>query len=177
MKQLLTIFFVALFACAEAQVLVPKGTAQTEPRLARYSFCISLLPSPNSGPVSYGIHRLSPDGSVDVTFLRYETFLRQFGGGEESRANPDRIDYMELHNISQMTIKELWKLRYALYPFGKSPDTGWGKESGVPSEAQMQMLAKYGIERVGDVVYGENLINLLLDIQNPTWLEQYKAAR
>ena len=47
----------------------------------------------------------------------------------------------------------------------------------MPSEAQMQILAKYGVERIGDVIYGENLMNLLIDMENPTWVQIYKNAQ
>ncbi len=162
----------------ECQVLKPR-TEQPQPvaRMARYSFCVSLLPSANSGAVCYGIHRQAPDGTVEISFLRYETFLRQFGGSEPSRANPDRDDLMAVYSIKQQTIKDLWKLRYALYPFGKSQETGWGQANGVPNDAQMQILAKYGIERISDVIYGDNLIMLLRDLEDPAWIARYQNAK
>lgn len=178
MKHILAILMLvaAMDLCAQP-ILVRKGEANLEPRLSRYSFCVSLLPAPNSAPVSYGIHQLAPDGTVNVTFMRYESFLRQFGGAEQSRANPDHVDFMEKFGISQKSIRELWKLRYASYPFGKSKEPGWGRECGVPSDGQMQVLKQYGIENVGDVIYGDSLLHLLMDMENPAWVEQYKAAK
>lgn len=160
-----------------AQVLTPKKDAVVAPRLSRLSFCISLNVSANSGAVSYGIHKLTPDGDQEITFVNYDTFLRQFSGNEESRANPNRVNLMELHGISRETIKELWKLRYASYPFGKSEEVGWGRENGVPTDGQMKILERYGIKSIGDVVYGDNLINLLKDMENPAWVSEYMRAK
>ena len=53
----------------QAQVLAPKGSIEMKPRLSRYSFCISLNPSANSGAVSYGIHKLAPDSTQEVNFI------------------------------------------------------------------------------------------------------------
>lgn len=177
MKHLLTLMLIIAGLNLNAQILVRKGEAQLETRLSRISFCISLLPSSNSEPVSYGIHRLCPDGKAEVTHLSFDAFLRQFCGYEESRANPDRINYMEEYGISQATIKNLWKLRYATYPFGKSNEPGYGRECGVPTDGQMQMLKQYGIEFVGDAVFGESLFNLLKDFENPAWINKYSAAK
>ena len=162
---------------AQAQVLAPKGTVEIKPRLSRFSFCISLNPSANSGAVSYGIHKLAPDSTQEITFITYDTFLRQFSGGEESRANPYRINFFEKEGITRQTIKDLWKLRYASYPFGKSEEIGWGGEKGIPTDGQMRILAQYGIKFIGDAVYGDNLIKLLKDMENATWVGEYMRAK
>ena len=164
---------------ASGQIIVPKrdkASIEQAPQ-PEYSFCISLLPTANGGTVSYGIHMLTVDKKVKTTFLTFDTFIRQFSGSEPSRANPDRINNLKNNEINVQTVKDLWKLRYATYPFGKSPEKGWGGQTGMPSEAQMQILAKYGVERIGDVIYGENLMNLLIDMENPTWVQIYKNAQ
>lgn len=177
MKRLLTFILVIAGLNLNAQILVRKGEANIEPRLSRFSFCISLLPAPNSGAVSYGIHKLCPDGKVEVTFLNFDAFIRQFSGHEESRANPDRINYMEEYGISQESISKLWKLRYAIYPFGDSKEPGWGRDCGVPTDGQMQILKQYGVEFVGDAIYGDNLFKLLKDMENPSWVSQYQQTK
>lgn len=178
MKKLIVILMVMMGMAVQAQIIVPKrDKASIQTPQPEYSFCISLLPTANGGTVSYGIHMLTVDKKVKVTFLTFDTFLRQFSGSEPSRANPDRINNLKNNDINVQTIKDLWKLRYATYPFGKSPEKGWGGQTGMPSEAQMQILAKYGVERIGDVIYGENLMNLLIDMENPTWVQIYKNAQ
>ena len=178
MKKLVVILMVMMGMAVQAQIIVPKrDKASIQTPQPEYSFCISLLPTANGGTVSYGIHMLTVDKKVKVTFLTFDTFIRQFSGSEPSRANPDRINNLKNNEINLQTIKDLWKLRYATYPFGKSPEKGWGGQTGMPSEAQMQILAKYGVERIGDVIYGENLMNLLIDMENPTWVQIYKNAQ
>lgn len=178
MKKLIVILMVMMGMAVQAQIIVPKrDKASIQSPQPEYSFCISLLPTANGGTVSYGIHMLTVDKKVKVTFLTFDTFIRQFSGSEPSRANPDRINNLKNNEINLQTIKDLWKLRYATYPFGKSPEKGWGGQTGMPSEAQMQILAKYGVERIGDVIYGENLMNLLIDMENPTWVQIYKNAQ
>ena len=164
---------------AQAQVLIPKGQDNPDAyHLTRYSFCISLMPTAGLDAVSYGIHCLPYEQKRGtVRFVNYETFLRQFGGGEDSKANPDRIDLFEAHGINQFTLKDLWKLRYATYPFGNSKALGWGGENGVPSEGQMQILSQYGMQFLSDVIYGDNLIRLLKDMQDAKWVGDYMNAK
>lgn len=177
MKRLLTLLLVVAGLNLNAQILVRKGEAKIEPRLSRFSFCISLLPAANSGPVSYGIHRLRPDGKSEVTYVKYDAFFRQFSGYEESRANPDKVNFMEIYGISQESIKDLWKLRYSVYPFGNNNEPGWGRDCGAPSDGQMLILKKYGVEYVGDVIYGDSLIMLLKDMNDPAWVGKYRQAK
>jgi|GEM_PF-1434253 len=163
---------------AESQIIVPKrDNADILSDRPVYSFCISMLPTPNSGIICYGIHMMTVDNKPEINFVKFDTFIRQFNGSEPSRANPDRTNLLKKHGIDIQTIKDIWKLRYAIYPFGKSQEKGWGGQNGMPSEAQMQILAKYGIVNIGDVVYGENLIRLLTDMEDPTWLQIYKNAQ
>ncbi|MBO7145160.1 MAG: hypothetical protein J6W13_10085 [Salinivirgaceae bacterium] len=178
MKKLIVALMVMMGLQAQAQVLIPKGQDNPDAyHLARYSFCISLMPTAGLDAVSYGIHCLPYQGKGTVRFVNYETFLRQFGGGEESKANPDRIDLFEAHGINQFTLKDLWKLRYATYPFGNSKALGWGGENGVPSEGQMQILSQYGMQFLSDVIYGDNLIRLLKDMQDSQWVGEYMSAK
>ena len=178
MKKLIVILMVMMGLQAQAQVFVPKGKTNPDAyRLARYSFCVSLMPTSGLEPVSYGIHCLTSEGKATVRFVTYESFLRQFGGAEPSKANPDRIDMFEVHGIDQFTIKDLWKLRYAVYPFGDSKAQGWGGQNGVPTCGQMQILSQYGVEFLGSAIYGDNLIRLLKDMQDTKWVGDYMNAK
>ncbi|MBO7497256.1 MAG: hypothetical protein J6T98_11960 [Salinivirgaceae bacterium] len=178
MKKLIVLLMIMAGLQTQAQILLPKGSDNPEAfRLARYSFCISLMPTAGLDPVSYGIHCLSYDGKATVRFVTYEVFLREFGGGEASKANPDRIDLFEAHGINQFTLKDLWKLRYATYPFGESKALGWGGQNGVPTEGQMQILSQYGMEYLSTVIYGDNLIRLLKDMQDAKWVGDYMSAK
>ncbi|MBO7478505.1 MAG: hypothetical protein J6U04_11325 [Salinivirgaceae bacterium] len=178
MRKLVVILMVMVGLQAQAQVLVPKGKNNPDAyRLARYSFCVSLMPTSGLDAVSYGIHCLTSEGKATVRFVTYESFLRQFGGAEPSKANPDRIDMFEAHGIDQFTIKDLWKLRYAVYPFGDSKAQGWGGQNGVPTSGQMQILSQYGLEYLGSAIYGDNLIRLLKNMQDTKWVGDYMNAK
>jgi hypothetical protein len=176
MRPFLVFSFILVTFQLQSQILVPKKDYVPEVRKARYSFGISLLPSGNS-LVTYGIHRMSPDSTVEMNFLSFESFIRQLSGYEQSKANPDKINFMEEYNITPEIIQGLWKLRYAEYPMGKSKETGWGGQSGMPSATQMQLLASFGIQRIGDVVYGENLRKLLIKMNDPLWVGQYQQLK
>ena len=178
MKKLVAILMVMVGLSANAQILIPKGADNPDAyHRARYSFCISLMPTAGLDAVSYGIHCLPYEGKGTVRFITYETFLRQFGGGEASKANPDRVDLFETNGINQFTLKDLWRLRYATYPFGNSKEQGWGGQNGVPTEGQMQILSQYGMEFLSDVIYGDNLIRLLKDMQDAKWVGEYMRAK
>ena len=178
MRKLIAVLMVMVGLSANAQVLVPKGKSNPDAyRLARYSFCVSLMPTAGLEAVSYGIHCLTSEGKATVRFVTYESFLRQFGGAEPSKANPDRIDMFEAHGINQFTLKDLWKLRYAVFPFGESKAQGWGGQNGVPTSGQMQILSQYGVEFLGSAIYGDNLIRLLKDMQDTKWVGDYMSAK
>lgn len=178
MRKLVVLLLVMIGLQAHGQIIIPKGSTNPEAfRLARYSFCISLMPSFGQEPVGYGIHCQPYEDKPTVRFISFEAFLRQFGGAEPSKANPDRIDLFETEGINQFTLKDLWKLRYAVYPFGNSNLLGWGGQNGVPTEGQMQILAQYGVNFLNDVIYGENLIRLLKDMQDSKWVGDYMNAK
>ncbi len=177
MKTLLFAIGILIFTNLQSQILVPKKDYVPEVRKARYSFGISLLPGYNSNPVSYCIHRMSPDSTVETTFISFDSFIRQFSGFEQSKANPDKIDYMKEYNISQESVQNLWKLRYEEYPFGTSKEVGWGGKLGLPSQAQMQILSGFGVRNIGDVIYGDNLLKLLLKVNDPVWVAQYQQLK
>ncbi len=83
--------------------------------------------------------------------------------------------------IAKETVNNLWKLRYAIYPFSTtSEDTlGWtGNRSNsyMPKPEQMEILEGYGLERINGFIYGEDFFRLLKDIRKPDWIEDYKNA-
>ncbi len=84
--------------------------------------------------------------------------------------------------LAKNTTGQLWKLRYASYPYmsSASDTTGWTMNYAnpyMPTKAQMQILKGYGLETINGYIYGENLFRLLKDIQNKQWVEAYKQAQ
>ena len=176
-KEFLIILLISLIGSVSGQILIPKKDYVPEVRKARYSFAVCLIVGQNSSPVSFGIMRESPDSSREMIFLTEDRFIRQISGYESSPANPDTINYLKEYQIDPKVIDEIWKLRYPVYPFGNSKETGWGTEKGLPSERQFTILSGFGVRKVNDYFIGENLFRLLIKLTDPTWVAQYQQSK
>ncbi len=71
---------------------------------------------------------------------------------------------------------QLWRIRFKAHPFDQGL-YGWGQGEFKPSEAQLAYLSQqYGIHNLlTDYIYGEHLYKLLRDIQNNSWVQNYKS--
>lgn len=84
-------------------------------------------------------------------------------------------------------LSELWKLRYRndirvknyMYKKTLGPEfRGWAVDSYFPSVPQIEYLKKtYGSDGLDSFIYGEKLYQLLKDVQDSTWIENYKNIR
>ncbi|MBN2891724.1 MAG: hypothetical protein JXL97_07645 [Bacteroidales bacterium] len=88
----------------------------------------------------------------------------------------NRVDF-----LSKNLINNLWKLRYAIYPFmsGSEDTLGWTmnfENTYMPRPEQMQILEGYGLDKINGYVWGDNLFRLFKDMQDPNWVETYKKA-
>lgn len=175
----ISILFVALLFAFQSysQILVAKKDYQPEARKPRYSFTICLLTGGGSSPVSFGIMRQNPDSTHEVTFLSESSFILQMSGAQKSLANPDQINFFEEFEIDPRTLDNLWMLKYDKYPYGNDRTPGWGTPTGNPSVAQYQMLSEFGINKLHDHCFGENLIHLLIKMNDPMWVGQYQNRR
>jgi hypothetical protein len=162
---------------ASAQILIPKKDYVPKVGHPRYSFSISLISGANSTPVSFGIYRQNPDSTVEISYLTLSTFVRQAMGYEKSVANPDTINYFETYGIEPKVLDILWKLKYDSYPYGNSQEKGWGTEMGVPTKGQYQMLNEFGIQRIVDYSFGDNVWKFLKKVSDPAWQIQYEQRR
>ncbi len=176
-KLYLIVFLCFQIYIGSTQILIPKKDYKPEARHPRYSFSISLITGANSEPVSYGIYRQNPDSTFEVIFLTKSAFLRQVMGHESSRANPNKINYFEEFGIDPKVLDLLWKLKHDAFPYEKNDDSGWGTSIGVPTKAQFGMLNEFGIYRVSDCCYGENLWRFLLKVNDPIWQAHYQQLR
>lgn len=177
MKRTLTIiviFILQLSISANAQILVPKKDYIPEVRKSRYSFCISLVSGGYSSMVSYGIMRELPDSSKEVQHLSRATFIRQFGGGEDSKANPEKINFFKHYQIATYIFDDIWKLKYNKNPYSVREDKGWASGTNQPSKAQFQMLSEFGITKIIDYAYGDKLILFLQKLSDPIWVGEYQ---
>jgi hypothetical protein len=142
---------------------------------AQYYFGFKIFDSGTGDLVRYGIAKVASDGKIEFTPLRKEMFFLQAAGKMESLANPEALDFWAKHQVYWRTVDQIWKLKYAEYPYERSEDTeGWAQLAYAPSRGQLEFLSKYGIKKdISDLVYGELCFKLLQDIQNPEWQYEY----
>lgn len=176
-KKIILVFALIFTISSYAQILIPKKDYIPEIRYARYSFTISLTSGANSSPITFGIYCQAPDSSVEVIFLNKDSFIRQFCGFEDSKANPDKINYCDEYKINPSVFNNLWKLKYAQYPFDDSNETGWGTKTGTPSSQQFTLLSEFGITNLSEHCYGHNLIRLLKSVDNAAWVGKYMQLK
>lgn len=162
---------------AFSQIIIPKKDYVPEARHPRYSFSISLISGANSSPVSFGIYRQNPDSTTEIIFLTQDAFLRQASGHENSRANPEKINYFNKYGIDTKVLDQLWKLKYEQFPYENNDEFGWGSSMGVPSEGQFSLLSNFGIQHITDVCFGENVWLFLQKVSDPVWQGQYQQMR
>ena len=171
-KRFLTVLlFTTIVFTSIGQIIIPKKDYVPKIRHSRYTFAISLI-SNGSSHISYGIMRENPDSTREVIFLTKQSFLRQASGNEKSRANPEKINFFEEHNIDSKVLDVLWKLKHDKNPYGD--DLGWGTELGAPTKAQYKMLNEFGIKRKSDYAFGDNLWQFLIKVDDPVWVNQYQ---
>jgi len=171
---LLTVVLLISVFAAEAQILVPKKDYVPEIRKSRYSFGICLISSATFH-VSFGIMRENPDSTHEVIFLTKSAFVRQAMGYEASKANPDKVNFFEKYEIDPKILNELWKLKNDVNPYNR--EAGWGTPSGIPSKAQFGMLRQFGISRMSDYAYGENLWKFLKTVSDAGWVAEYQSKK
>ena len=171
--------YVLLFALlisvftSSAQILIPKKDYVPEIRQSRYSFAICLVSGGNSTGVSFAIMRQNPDSTSEIIFLTKNSFLRQVSASERSRANPNKINFFKEYNIDATILDELWKLRFDKHPYGE--ELGWGTKLGVPSKAQFNMLNKFGIYKLRDYIFADELWLFLQKVNSPVWVGKYQS--
>lgn len=169
---LLFAFLISVFT-SSAQILIPKKDYVPEIRQSRYSFAICLISGGNSTSVSFGIMRQNPDSTREMIFLTKNSFLRQVSASERSRANPNKINFFKEYDIDATILDELWKLRFNKHPYGD--ELGWGTELGVPSKAQFDMLNEFGIYKLQDYAFANELWLFLQKVNSPVWVGQYQS--
>lgn len=90
-------------------------------------------------------------------------------------------------------VDDLWRLRYAEWPYfmepprGKQqansldpqgPGPGWARKPLMPSEGQLEILKAYGpiTDPMVDVIWGSAAFKLLKDMQDITWVAEYRGS-
>lgn len=152
------------------------ANAQDSSKIAKKYFAISLQPN-YQGLITYAIVEINDKGEVvNRTYMGLVNWLHQIIGIQQSTANPEGRNLLKEVGIEGPdVVGELWKLRYSEYPYDGSPnEKGWAANPRMPSEGQMQMLKKFGMNTINDYVYGFSLLDLLNAMEDPAWVSEYQ---
>ena len=183
-KKIAVLGCLSLFVMAnvEAQnnAIIKRKTGHEEPYYKnKWYFGISLATT-YSGFVRYGIIKVPETGPIDVAWFTKEMFVRQLSGVFPSKANPEKINYMEKNLIKWDVFDQLWKVRYSEYPYQTqaTAEPGWAGKDACPSDAQWNFLKQnYGFGSLTDYIFGDNLWKFLKDVQDPAWQAQYSSLK
>lgn len=171
---------VAFVTTAQDNPFFKRKTGNEEPFYKnKWYFGISLATTYN-GFVRYGIIKVPETGPTEVAWFTKEMFVRQLSGVYASKANPEKINYMEKYLIKWDVFDELWKVRYSEYPYQatQTMPPGWAGKMSCPSDAQWSFLKQnYGFGSFNDYIFGDNLWKFLKDVQDPAWQAQYSSLK
>jgi len=176
MKKLLYIFPLFTVFISAAQTNLDSLFLDTTK--TKYYFAITLTPTVDGRQMyNTAIILKSYQGKWIPTIITKKNFLLQITGQQESKANPNHINYMKAYQIYWQTLDQLWKIKYSEYPYDRrqNQDTkGWAKMKYSPSPEQLRYLQQhYNIKFITDYFYGKNLFRLLKDMQSPEWINNY----
>ncbi len=177
MKRISILFILILqVLVSNSQVIIPKERgSHEEPVYAKHYFGIRLNPTSQSKAVTYVIYSFFYDSTENYRVLTQQAFMSQFSGNTQSKANPDKDNLFNKHKIDPESFQYIWKVRYPEYPFGKKKIPGWAGGTLIPNPAQMKMLKPFGVNHPADLIYGDSLISFLKAINDPAWVNRYKA--
>ena len=183
-----TVLFIGI-----ALLLLSSG--RPDEAFSQYHFGVGLGTGPHSTLYSLFIVKENEGRIISVKGITSEQFILQATGHIVSRANPDSVDFFEHYQVSSCVkmidesgqerrpcdpFSNLWKLRFNKFPLHMSEPKdlgeGWAKHQSKPSDGQLKILNTYGIKTFTGMCYGENAFRLLRDINDPMWVQAYRAA-
>lgn len=154
-------------------------------------FAVRLVPT-NNGVGLYYVIKINNNKITEATFLTKEEFIKQISGEMPSKANPTKENLFDKYKIKTegwyrktktanlyrvtnvKSIDNLWKLRYASYPFhnlsGRIDTLGWTNNFSnpfMPTVEQLSVLKQFGLKHINDFLYGENLFCCLKKQKTP----------
>jgi len=175
------LLFVCLGFAAQAQdnniFIRAENNPELKVRIEGY-FGISLMTNYDSF-IRYAFIQIKyPSGEQRITYLSKDQFMAQVTGKMVSKANPDKINFLEKYKIDPESFENLWKLRYSAYPYEGSMEKGWAGLDFAPTPAQWAFLKKnYGYGSFDQLLYGEKMWELVKDSQAQAWQAQYKSLK
>lgn len=158
-------------------------------------FGVNFMPSLNSSLHTYAELVVNDKGEIlSQRVLNEDDFMRMVAGKYPSKANPSMVNLFEHIGFDECYLiydeytkrykgyvcppfQNLWKLWYNAHPKSYDKEDGWAHTPFSPSTLQIKKLSKYGITHKGSYCYGDNMWQLLLDMQKPEWKEDYLQSK
>lgn len=146
--------------------------------------------------LNFAMVTMNGDKVVQSQQLTEQNFMMQITGRMQSKANPnlknllkekvlDTCDcimddlYKKYEGFNCVPITILWKVRYKYDPRYHNKkeyeeNQGWAIDNYCPSKKQCAYLKdRYKIVSLNDFIIGENMYQLLNDVQDSVWIENY----
>lgn len=164
------------------------SSSENSTPFAKRVLAIQLMPN-WEGAVTFAI---ATEMNGEIKSLKHVS-KRQFiliGSGKMKHvANPEQRNFFAEHGIPNCDViydqtlrmhefecdpvANLWKLRLKN---GRNDQSiqGWARYPSAPDATQIGMLNTFGITRLNDFIFDEDVFNLLKAVNDPTWVGQYK---
>lgn len=196
---LILLFTIGCFSTAQTNTF---GNEETK---SEYFFAYKIMPSMQRELVVCAIIKPNPEGKDYIKYVSTKSWATQLTGYQTSKANPEKENLVLKYEIFEIPdtiislgedevkdytilrtvflLNNLWRLRYSEYPYetkGK-PEKGWAihpeeKAITLPSESQMNILRKYGIQELNNFFLHEGALKLLKDFRNRDWQTRYSQS-
>lgn len=155
---------------------------------AEKHLAVQLVPN-HTDPVSHSIVTIYEGKVHSIRHLSRRDFILISTGAMRSPFNPESKNLLALRGIDRCgyridsvtqkvrtdctCIDDLWRLRYDRQPLTDNGE-GWARAGGTPDPSQMAMLQPFGIKKLHDLIYGDQLFALLRAVNDPQWVESYR---
>jgi len=179
------IFCLLLVFSIDIQVEAQKDSTRTfgEDKIeAEYYFGFNLIENSYGAMMHLVLLKPGDNRKHKIIQLTKDGFIAQASGKQKSLANPNGIDFFKEYEIKNPNVLDnVWRLRYKEYPYfsNQKIEPGWSANDSIPfipTEAQMQILQKFGLNRMSDFIFGENAFRLLKLMEQPEWINSYKES-
>lgn len=156
-------------------------------------FGIGLFTGAHSSLVTFAFISTTNGKVTGAEIIRRDRFIYTALGHWPGAANLQRENLFEKHDVDSVFLlksesnkilgyyapvfEQLWKIKFYEHPF-EFDSRGWSQGQYKPSLYQKEFLRKeYGVQNIlSEYIYGDTLFKLLRDVQNPSWVNEYKFA-
>lgn len=165
---------------AQDDDIIPFGEEDDD--YQEYFLGFNLTSNMHGGLVNFALVKPLANGKKEIILLTKDDFVYQAMGKQKSLGNPKKNNFFEKYEIKNPTVLDhLWKLRYVEYPnlTREKMDPGWSENDSIPflpTEAQMDILRGFGIERFTDYIYNDDAFRLLSSMEDPLWVKSYRES-